>query len=80
MFGKLKTKVTAQKFIFTFHIHVLQPWPPGPKLLAVGWQRGKNRRGSTRAVNPTGMPGRLGALVKFNESFELPATLYKVRR
>lgn len=48
-------------------------------VLSLCVQRGKRRRGATRSVYPSKQPGRLGAVVRFNEKFEMPVTLYKVR-
>ena len=44
----------------------------------MGWQRGKRRRGAPRSVYPSTAPGKLGCVVRFNEKFDLPASLYKV--
>lgn len=82
LFGitKLKDKLQAQKFSFIVTIHNLQPWPDtGNRSVAIGWQRGKEKRGATRSVYPSPQPGKVGNVARFNEKFELSATLYKVR-
>ena len=83
MFGfsfgnKLKNKLSAQRFEFTFTVHSLSPWPEGNRAIAIGYQRGKRRRGATRSVYPQKQPGRLSSVVRVNEKFEMPVTLYKV--
>ncbi|GAX79856.1 hypothetical protein CEUSTIGMA_g7296.t1 [Chlamydomonas eustigma] len=75
--SKLSNKLLATKFTFTFTIHNLSPWPQGHRAIAVGWQRGKKKRGATRSVYPSTAPGRIGSVVRFNEKFELSASLYK---
>lgn len=77
--SKVKQKLTATRFEFSFVVHNLAPWPEGARAIAVGYQRGKRRRGATRSVYPSRQPGRLGAVVRFNERFDMPVTLYKVR-
>lgn len=78
-FGKkLKNKISATRFEYAFVIHSLQPWPAGNRAVAIGYQRGKRRRGATRSVYASSAPGRLGSVVRFNERFEMPVTLYKV--
>jgi hypothetical protein len=77
---KLQNRLTATKFEFSLVIHNLQPWPSSNKAIAIGYQRGKTKRGATRSVFPSSAPGRLGSVVRFNERFELPVTLYKVGR
>ena len=39
---------------------------------------GKKKRGATRSVYPSTAPGRIGAVVRFNEKFDVSASLYKV--
>lgn len=78
-FGKVKQKLTATRFEFSFVVHNLSPWPEGARAIAIGYQRGKRRRGATRSVYPSRQPGRLGAVVRFNERFDMPVTLYKAR-
>lgn len=75
--NKLANKLAATKFVFTFTIHNLNPWPHAQRAIAVGWQRGKKKRGATRSVYPSSTPGRIGSVVRFNEKFEVPASLYK---
>lgn len=75
----LLDKLSAQRFEYAITIHNLQPWPAGNRAVAIGWQRGSKRRGATRSVYASTAPGRLGNVVRFNEKFELTATLYKVR-
>lgn len=77
--SKVKDKLSATRFDYTLTIHNLQPWPAGNRAIAVGWQRGKKKRGATRSVYASTAPGRLGHIVRFNERFEISATLYKVR-
>jgi hypothetical protein len=38
---------------------------------------GKEKRGATRSVYPTTAPGRMGAVIRINERFDVPASLYK---
>ncbi|GLC40297.1 hypothetical protein PLESTB_001806600 [Pleodorina starrii] len=75
--SKVKQKLTATRFEFSFVVHNLAPWPEGARAIAIGYQRGKRRRGATRSVYPSRQPGRLGAVVRFNERFDMPVTLYK---
>lgn len=79
MFAKLKNRFNATRFEFTLHVHSLQPWPAGNKAIAIGWQRGKRRKGATNSVFPLPTPEKLGTVVRFNEKFNVSATLYKVR-
>lgn len=58
--SKLANKLTATKFVFSFTIHNLSPWPHGQRAIAIGWQRGKDKRGATRSVYPSNAPGRIG--------------------
>ncbi|KAJ9518017.1 hypothetical protein QJQ45_004302 [Haematococcus lacustris] len=74
---RVKEKFTAQKFTFTLTVHNLQPWPTGNRAIAIGWQRGKDKRGATRSVYASTAPGKIGSIVRFNEKFELDSTLYK---
>eukprot|EP00798_Chlamydomonas_sp_ICE-L_P020771 gene20771-27595_t len=74
---KAKSKLSATRFQFTFTVHNLNPWPAGNKALAIGWQRGKKKRGATRSVYTSTAPGRLGAVVRFNEKIDFNASLYK---
>jgi hypothetical protein len=76
--ASLLDKLSAQRFTYSITIHNLQPWPAGNRAVAIGWQRGKKKRGATRSVYASTAPGRLGNVVRFNEKFELTATLYKV--
>ncbi len=55
-----------------------QPWPVSGKSLTIGWQRGKQLRGATRPAIPQ-QGAAQGSVVKFNEVFTVPVTLYKVR-
>ena len=75
---KLKQRFSATRFDFQLHIHTLQPWPAGDKAIAIGWQRGKRRRGATASVlpAPTGVPGG-ATVVRFNERINFKSTLYK---
>ena len=74
-------KATATRFSFTLTVHSLQPWPLGNKAIAIGWQRGKERRGATSSVYPSlAVKGKVGSIVRFNEKFDMPVTLYKVCR
>ncbi|KXZ47522.1 hypothetical protein GPECTOR_34g681 [Gonium pectorale] len=75
--SKVKQKLSATRFEFSFVVHNLAPWPEGSKAIAIGYQRGKRRRGATRSVYPSRQPGRLGAVVRINERFDMPVTLYK---
>ncbi|KAI8469921.1 MAG: hypothetical protein J3K34DRAFT_511741 [Monoraphidium minutum] len=63
--------LTATRFDFEVHIHSLHPWPAGGGAIAVGWQRGKRRRGATAAALPLasgrGGGGGGGVVVQFNE-------------
>eukprot|EP00877_Chromochloris_zofingiensis_P005908 jgi/Chrzof1/1570/Cz10g12240.t1 len=77
MFAKLKNRFNATRFEFTLHVHSLQPWPAGNKAIAIGWQRGKRRKGATNSVFPLPTPEKLGTVVRFNEKFNVSATLYK---
>lgn len=79
MFSKWKSRLSATRFEFTVHVHTLQPWPAGSKAVAIGWQRGKRRRGATNSVLPLPNKDGLGTVVRFNEKFSLTSTLYKVR-
>lgn len=76
----VKDKLSAQRFDYTVTIHNLQPWPAGNRAVAIGWQRGKKKRGATRSVYATTALGKTGNLVRFNEKFDLTATLYKARQ
>lgn len=71
--------MNATRFEFNIHVHTLQPWPTGSKAVAIGWQRGKRRRGATNSVLPLPNKDGLGTVVRFNEKFSLTSTLYKVR-
>lgn len=77
MLSRIRGRLNATRFEFTVHVHVLQPWPAGDRAIAIGWQRGKRRRGATKSLVPQPAPGKLGNVVRFNEHFNLPATLYK---
>jgi hypothetical protein len=77
MFSKWKSRLNATRFEFMVHVHSLQPWPAGSKAIAIGWQRGKKRRGATNSVAPLSKDGA-GTVVRFNEKFSLTSTLYKV--
>jgi hypothetical protein len=79
MFSKWKSRLNATRFEFMVHVHTLQPWPTGSKAVAIGWQRGKRRRGATNSVLPLPNKEGLGTVVRFNEKFSLTSTLYKVR-
>jgi hypothetical protein len=79
---KLKNQFNATRFDFQLHVHTLQPWPAGNKGIAIGWQRGKRRRGATASVLP--VPNDVGdrggsTVVRFNERINFKSTLYKVR-
>jgi hypothetical protein len=79
---KLRSRFNAVRFEFQLHIHSLQPWPATTRPLAIGWQRGRRRRGATASVLPLpagAAPGG-GSLVRFNERVRFKATLYKVMR
>jgi hypothetical protein len=70
----------ATRFDFQLHIHTLQPWPAGHRAIAIGWQRGKRRRGATESVVPAPSGERGGAtVVRINERIRFKATLYKAR-
>lgn len=71
-------RFSATRFEFQVHVHSLQPWPASHKAIAVGWQRGKKRRGATSSVFPLPAPGKEGTVVRFNERFTVNATMYKV--
>jgi hypothetical protein len=89
---KLKNRFNAVRFDFQLHVHSLQPWPATSRAVAIGWQRGRRRRGATASVLPL-PPGQAvgggadvaggsaggGTLVRFNERIRFKATLYKVR-
>jgi len=80
MLKSIKNRFNATRFDFSIHIHTLQPWPVGNKAIAIGWQRGKKRRGATNSVMP--LPtnrGGAGTVVRFNDKIQFKATLYKVR-
>ncbi len=77
LFNRFKNRLNATRFEFTVSVHMLQPWPAGSKAIAIGWQRGKKRRGATSAIYPHANPGKLDCSLKFNEKFTVPATLYK---
>ncbi len=77
LFNKFKNRLNASRFEFTVSVHMLQPWPAGSKAIAIGWQRGKKRRGATSAIYPHANPGKLDCSLKFNEKFSVPVTLYK---
>lgn len=79
MFSKWKSRLNATRFEFSLHVHTLQPWPAGSKAVAIGWQRGKRRRGATNSVLPLPNKDGAGTVVRFNEKFSLTSTLYKVR-
>ena len=79
MLAKFQNRINATRFHFSVHVHSLQPWPAGSRGIAVGWQRGKRRRGATKSVLPLPNPDKLGTVVRFNEKFDLVSTLYKVR-
>jgi hypothetical protein len=80
MMKSIKNHFNATRFDFQLHFHTLQPWPAGNKAVAIGWQRGKKRRGATGSVMPLPAPGGGGGtLVRFNERVSFKATLYKVR-
>lgn len=77
---KLKSRFAATRFDFQLHVHSLQPWPDGNKGVAIGWQRGKHRRGATGSVVPLPcQDGSGGTVVRFNERINFKSTLYKVR-
>jgi len=79
--NKLKNHFNATRFDFQLHVHTLQPWPAGNKAIAIGWQRGKRRRGATTSVQPVPSDARSGGtVVRFNERINFKSTLYKVRR
>lgn len=78
MFSKIKKRASAVKFGFSLKIGALAPWPSGDKACAVGWQRGKKRRGATEGRLPEQIPGQLGTAVRFNEIIHMSATLYMV--
>lgn len=79
MFSKWKSRLSATRFEFSIHVHTLQPWPAGTKAVAIGWQRGKRRRGATNSMLPLPNKDGMGTVVRFNERFSLTSTLYKVR-
>mmetsp|Transcript_11160 Transcript_11160/g.31634 ORF Transcript_11160/g.31634 Transcript_11160/m.31634 type:complete len:1185 (+) Transcript_11160:474-4028(+) len=66
----------AVRFDFTVHVKELGPWPPGRKSIAIGWQRGSKRKGSTRSKDPVNN-GQLHNTYPFNETIQVPATLYR---
>lgn len=79
MLQKFRNRINATRFEFTIHVHTLQPWPAGSKAVAIGWQRGKRRRGATSSVLPLPSKDKLGTVVRLNEKFTLTSSLYKVR-
>lgn len=79
MFKKWGQRFNATRFEYAIHVHSLQPWPASHKAIAIGWQRGKKRRGATSSVFPLPAPDKQGTVVRFNERFTLNATMYKVR-
>ena len=80
MFSKWKSRLNATRFEFSIHVHTLQPWPAqqSSRAIAIGWQRGKRRRGATSSVLPLPNKDGMGTVVRFNEKFSLTSTLYKV--
>ncbi|KIY95109.1 hypothetical protein MNEG_12851 [Monoraphidium neglectum] len=75
---KLKQRFNATRFDFQLHVHTLQPWPSGNKAIAIGWQRGKRRRGATNSIMPVPSSERGGStVVRFNERINFKSTLYK---
>lgn len=77
---KIKNRFNATRFDFQLHVHTLQPWPSGNKAIAIGWQRGKRRRGATNSIMPVPSSERGGStVVRFNERINFKSTLYKVR-
>jgi hypothetical protein len=36
--GKLASKISATKFVYTFTVHNLTPWPHVQRAIAIGWQ------------------------------------------
>lgn len=76
---KFRNRINATQFVFSIHVHTLQPWPAGNKAIAIGWQRGKRRRGATSSVLPLPSKDKLGTVVRFNEKFMLSSSLYRVR-
>uniref|UniRef100_A0A383VEV2 C2 NT-type domain-containing protein n=1 Tax=Tetradesmus obliquus TaxID=3088 RepID=A0A383VEV2_TETOB len=78
MLQKFRNRINATRFEFTIHVHTLQPWPAGSKAVAIGWQRGKRRRGATSSVLPLPSKDKLGTVVRLNEKFTLTSSLYKV--
>jgi hypothetical protein len=87
--NKLRSRLNATRFEFSLHIHSLQPWPASNKAIAIGWQRGKKRRGVTASILPLPLPldngagsdggGPRATVVRFNERCTFTATLYRVR-
>jgi len=65
------------RFDFTVHVKELGPWPSGKKSIAIGWQRGSKRKGSTRSQEPVKKSGALFSTYNFDEAFQVPATLYR---
>ncbi|KAF8057725.1 hypothetical protein HT031_005909 [Scenedesmus sp. PABB004] len=47
------------------------------KAIAIGWQRGKRRRGATASVLPLPSKDGGGTVVRFNEKFMLTSSLYR---
>jgi hypothetical protein len=54
MLKKWGQRFNATRFEYSIHVHSLQPWPAGHKGIAIGWQRGKKRRGATNSERPAG--------------------------
>lgn len=68
----------SEKFDFRLTVHQLRPWPEKDALLAIGWQRGKNKKGAVKPV-PAKRMNKPYALYEFNEVLEVGATLKRVR-
>lgn len=67
---------------FLIHLQEIKPWSPSQSLKAqtpviLHWERGDRHTGSTRRVIPQVGPGVSNGKIVFNESFLLPATLFR---
>ncbi len=76
LFSKHKTK--GANYHFWLHVHSLGPFPALWGALQVEWRRG-TKRGGTKAVGPTRLPGKTWGQYEWGETLHIPCTLYPVR-
>uniref|UniRef100_A0A061SC45 C2 NT-type domain-containing protein n=2 Tax=Tetraselmis sp. GSL018 TaxID=582737 RepID=A0A061SC45_9CHLO len=76
-FLKKKKGGEQVRFDFTIHVKELTPWPPRDRQIAIAWQRGSKRKGCTQSQAPAKRGGQLCNTYCFNETFQIPATLYR---